>query len=139
MTTREDLEAFATTVTCPEDFDEFWSATLAGLAELPLEPSATLDPLRSNAEVNVYQATYRSLDGLEIFGWYSVPAVGEGPFPAILVLPGYKSRAGSAPGLGTQGRGRAGSGSTRQAAQQRGVQPRLPRLVDSRRREPRHI
>jgi cephalosporin-C deacetylase len=41
--------------------------------------------------VKVYQAGYKSLDGVEIFGWYSVPAKGDGPFPALLVLPGYKS------------------------------------------------
>ena len=91
MATREELEAFVTSVTCPDDFDEFWDRTLAALAGEPLQPSLALDPLRSNEDVNVYQATYRSLDGLEIFGWYSVPAVGDGPFPAILVLPGYKS------------------------------------------------
>ena len=91
MATKEDLEAFSTSVTCPEDFDEFWSRTLISLGELPLEPTVTLDPLRSNDEVKVYQAGYRSLDGVEIFGWYSVPANGYGPFPAILVFPGYKS------------------------------------------------
>ena len=91
MATKEDLEAFVTTVTCPDDFDEFWGGVLAGLAAMPLDATATPDLLRSNEDVKVYQATYRSLDGLEIFGWYSVPAVGEGPFPAILVLPGYKS------------------------------------------------
>ena len=91
MASQADLEAFRTSVTCPDDFDEFWSGILDHLAGEPLEPSVTHDSLRSNDDVKVYQATYRSLDGLEIFGWYSVPAVGEGPFPAILVLPGYKS------------------------------------------------
>ena len=32
MATKEDLEAFVTTVTCPDDFDEFWGGVLAGLA-----------------------------------------------------------------------------------------------------------
>ena len=91
MATKEDLEAFVTSVTSPDDFDEFWSETLTALTREPLNPMVTPDPLRSNDDVNVYWATYRSLDGLEIFGWYSVPAAGEGPFPAILVLPGYKS------------------------------------------------
>jgi cephalosporin-C deacetylase len=91
MATREDLEAFVTSVTSPDDFGEFWSETLTALTREPLNPMVTPDPLRSNDDVNVYWATYRSLDGLEIFGWYSVPAAGEGPFPAILVLPGYKS------------------------------------------------
>ena len=91
MTTKEDLESFVTQVTCPEDFDEFWDGVLGELAGMDLNPVITADPLRSNDDVNVYQATYRSLGGLEIFGWYSVPAEGEGPFPAILHLPGYKS------------------------------------------------
>ena len=91
MAIREDLESFVTQVTCPDDFDKFWAAVLAELTEIPLEPEVTPDPLRSNDEVNVFQATYKSLGGLEIFSWYSVPAQGEGPFPAILHLPGYKS------------------------------------------------
>jgi cephalosporin-C deacetylase len=91
MASKTDLEAFTTSVTCPDDFDEFWGGILAQLGQEPLEASATHDPLRSNEDVKVYQASYRSLDGLEIFGWYSVPTMGEGPFPAILVLPGYKS------------------------------------------------
>ena len=91
MATKADLEAFETSVTCPDDFDEFWGGVLDRLASEPLEPRVAVDPMRSNDAVTVYQATYRSLDGLEIFGWYSVPAAGEGPFPAILVLPGYKS------------------------------------------------
>ena len=91
MASKADLEAFRTSVTCPDDFDEFWGGILAQLGQEPLEASATHDPLRSNDDVKVYQASYRSLDGLEIFGWYSVPTMGEGPFPAILVLPGYKS------------------------------------------------
>ena len=91
MATKEDLEAFVTSVTCPDDFDDFWGNILAELAGQQLEATANPDPLRSNEDVKVYQATYRSLDGLEIFGWFSVPAVGDGPFPAILVLPGYKS------------------------------------------------
>ena len=91
MATKEDLEAFVTSVTCPDDFDEFWGNILEELASQPLDAAVTPDQLRSNDDVKVCQVTYRSLDGLEIFAWYSVPAEGEGPFPAILVLPGYKS------------------------------------------------
>ena len=91
MATKEDLENFVTQVTCPDDFDDFWDGVLSDLAETPLHPTLTPDPLRSNDDVDVSQATYMSLGGLEIFVWYSVPAHGEGPFPAILHLPGYKS------------------------------------------------
>ena len=93
MATPADLESFATSVTCPDDFDQFWSQTLTQLSEIPLDPAATPDPLRSNPEANVYQATYRSLDDLKIFAWYTLPAqpADNGPYPAILLLPGYKS------------------------------------------------
>jgi cephalosporin-C deacetylase len=91
MATQSDLVSFATQVTCPDDFDPFWDGVLAELAAIPLDATATADPLRSTDAVRVYQAAYRSLDGLEIFAWYSVPAEGAGPYPAILHLPGYKS------------------------------------------------
>ena len=91
MATIEDLESFVTQVTCPDDFDDFWAGVMGELACLPLDPELIRDPLRSNDEVDVFQATYASLGGLKIFGWYSVPANGDGPFPAILLLPGYKS------------------------------------------------
>ena len=91
MATQSDLVSFETQVTCPDDFDQFWDGVLGSLAAMPLEATAAADPLRSTDAVQVYQAAYRSLDGLEVFAWYSVPAHGEGPFPAILHLPGYKS------------------------------------------------
>ena len=91
MATQSDLVSFETQVTCPDDFDQFWDGVLAELAAIPLDASLAADPLRSTDAVKVYQAGYRSRDGLEIFAWYSVPAEGNGPFPAILHLPGYKS------------------------------------------------
>ena len=91
MATESDLVSFATQVTCPDDFDQFWDGALAELAQIPLEPSVSHDPLRSTDAALVYQVKYRSLDGLDIFAWYTVPAAGDGPFPAVLILPGYKS------------------------------------------------
>ena len=64
---------------------------MAEVAQVPLEPRISPEPIRSNQQVHVSQATYRSLGGLEISAWYCVPAEGEGPFPAIIVFPGYKS------------------------------------------------
>ncbi len=91
MATESDLVSFDTEVTCPDDFDAFWDKTLAELAEIPLDPRVELDPLRSAETAHVYRATYRSLGGLEIFAWYALPAAGDGPFPAVMILPGYKS------------------------------------------------
>jgi cephalosporin-C deacetylase len=90
MATKEDLEKFATQVTRPDDFEYFWKDLMGQVSQVPLEPKILPDPLRYTEDVLVSQATYRSLDGLEIATWYSVPTKGEGPFPAIIQLPGYK-------------------------------------------------
>ena len=94
MADQKDLDAFVTQVTRPEDFDDFWERVLAGLAEIPLEPSLSPDPMRSNAEVDGSRVHYRSLDGLEISGWYCVPTEGDGPFPPVIRFPGYKGEPG---------------------------------------------
>ena len=62
MATQQDLEAFVTRVTQPEDFGDFWTEVLDGLAEIPLDPLVSPVPMRSNEEVHVSQAGYRSLD-----------------------------------------------------------------------------
>ena len=90
MATTQDLEQFVSSVTLPEDFEAFWRGVTAELAEIPLEPRIWSMPLRSNKEVSVFEVTYRSLGGLEIAAWYSVPTEGHGPFPAIVRFPGYK-------------------------------------------------
>ena len=90
MATREDLERFESQVTKPEDFDDFWLDVLAQLGDIPVDPKTSPVPLRSNQDVDVFQATFRSMDGLEIAAWYCVPTQGDGPFPAIIQFPGYK-------------------------------------------------
>ena len=91
MATEQDLKNFSTQVTCPDDFDEFWTNTLKELAEISLNPEAVPDPLRSNDDVKVFQAKYVSLGGLAISAWYSLPVRGDKPYPAIINFPGYKS------------------------------------------------
>ena len=123
MATKADLEAFETSVTCPDDFDEFWNGILTHLAGEPLNASATPDPLRSNDDVKVYQASYSSLDGLDIFGWYSVPAVGQGPFSGHPGTSRLQVGARVEARLGRQGSGRAVRRRAGETAQQRAVQP----------------
>ena len=91
---QKDLDAFVTQATRPGDFDDFWERVLAGLAEVPLEPLIAPETMRSNADVDVSRVYYRSLDGIEISGWYCVPTQGEGPFPAVIHFPGYKGEPG---------------------------------------------
>ncbi|MFQ6028612.1 MAG: acetylxylan esterase [Dehalococcoidia bacterium] len=103
MATQEDLERFVTQVTPPDDFENFWKGVKAELSDLPLDPRVSPVPLRSNQDVQVYQATYRSLGGLEIAAWYCVPTQGDGPFPAIITFPGYKGEPGLRRDWGSKG------------------------------------
>jgi cephalosporin-C deacetylase len=90
MATEADLAKFVTQVTPPQDFTDFWQGVRAELDKVPPEPRIAPVPMRSNENVQVSQATYCSLGGLEIATWYCVPTQGEGPFPAIIHFPGYK-------------------------------------------------
>ena len=91
--TRKPAEQFGTTVVRPPDFDAFWAAIMAEVAAIPLNPTMVHVPLRSTAEVDVYEIGYDSLDGIRITGWYCVPkeAYLPPPYPALLIVPGYVS------------------------------------------------
>ena len=91
MATQQDLEDFETQVTCPDDFDDFWSGTLELLSRTNLKPVITAEPLRSNDDVHVFTVVYLSLGGLEVSAWSSLPTPGDGPFPALINFPGYTS------------------------------------------------
>ena len=94
MVTLEELETFVSSVAPPDDFDSFWSGTIAELSSVPLEPELSHVPLRSTPEVKVYEVHYRSLGGVRIAGSYCMPARGSGPFPALIHYPGYKGEPG---------------------------------------------
>ncbi len=103
MSNESDLERFTTRVSRPPGFEDFWQRTKTELAQTPLEPKVSSVPLRSNENVSVYQAEYKSLGGLEIAAWYCVPTQGEGPFPAIIIFPGYKGEPGLRRDWGSKG------------------------------------
>lgn len=77
----------------PADFDAFWSANVAELEEVPADARMAPMPERSTPEVDVYEAVYRSADGLDIAGWYCVPRAEylPPPYPGLLLTPGYVS------------------------------------------------
>lgn len=105
----------------PADFTAFWTRAKAELATIPLqarecEPRFVLrgeqideynrtqaslpgaydpDGHRYDA-VEVCQVNFASINGLRVHGWLAKP-VGEGPFPAMLVLPGAGFNSRSAP------------------------------------------
>lgn len=72
----------------PADFDEFWEQTLSSNSNIPLEPVMTLLPEHCTSKMDVYHIRFRNGNaGRYIYGMLSVPK-GEGPFPAVLQVPG---------------------------------------------------
>ena len=84
-------EQYRSTVTRPEDFDAFWDDLLAQSAEIPLNATVELVPLRCTPEVEVYDVHYDSIDGVRIAGWYCLPHTRQEKLPAMVHMPGYKS------------------------------------------------
>ena len=75
----------------PDDFDAFWDGVLQQVAAIPLEPEMLPDPLRTSAEVEVFQVFYSSLEHVRIAAWYCRPTRRAARIPAVLVLPGYQA------------------------------------------------
>jgi cephalosporin-C deacetylase len=74
----------------PDDFDAYWQAIDDDLARLPAAPELEPLPLRSTEFATTYFLRLTSLGPYRIAGYYSVPN-GDGPFPAMFLLPGYGS------------------------------------------------
>ena len=83
------IENYVCSVRKPQDFDLFWQGVLDQAATIPLNPSMTLDPMRSTDDVEVYEVHYDSLDNIRVAGWYCLPRVRSGKLPAIMQVPGY--------------------------------------------------
>lgn len=83
-------ESWVSSVKKPADFDAFWVATLDATARIDPQPEFTHVAMRSTPEVDVFDVRYRSYGGLRIAGWYCKPK-GDGPFPGLLIVPGYVS------------------------------------------------
>ena len=84
-------EQYRSVVKRPDDFDEFWDALLAQVAQIPLHATQQIVPIRCTSEVEVFLVHYNSLDDVRIAGWYCLPRPRSGPLPAIVHLPGYIS------------------------------------------------
>ncbi len=68
-----------------------WDGVMAEVAEVPLEPRMSPEPMRSNDDVRVSQATYHSLGGFEIATWYRVPTRGTGHSPRSSISQGTRA------------------------------------------------
>jgi cephalosporin-C deacetylase len=86
-----DPATYGTTVVKPPDFDAFWAEVLAQVAQIPLNATLTPAPVRSTAEVEVFEVHYDSLDKVRVAGWYCLPRQRSKPLPAMVFYPGYIS------------------------------------------------
>ena len=85
------MSEFKSSVVKPADFDSFWADTLQATENVPLNPTLDLDELRSNDDIEVFEAHYDSYGSLEIAGWYARPRNHDGQLPGLLFVPGYVS------------------------------------------------
>lgn len=84
-----DVDRIDTPPSRPEDFDRFWKATLDSLRSEPLEAVCRKEDSLCTPEALVWRVSYRSLHGVKVQGWLTTPARENGPFAALLTLPGY--------------------------------------------------
>ncbi len=92
------------TATPPADFDAFWAEQKALLAKIPMNPQ--LKPVSyKNPKIEVFDITLDNVNGSRVHGYFAKPK-GEGPFPAILAIPG--AGVSSASLGGAAGRARQG-------------------------------
>ncbi|MGN8025340.1 acetylxylan esterase [Microbacterium sp. 22242] len=83
----DDLRTFRPHVAEPDDFDDFWSRTLAESRELAVAPerAPTVTPI---TEIVVEDLAFSGFGGERIRGWVTRPR-GEGRFPAVVEYIGY--------------------------------------------------
>lgn len=85
-------EKLTADVACPEDFDSFWSNTIAEARKVDLDPHRELLPERCTKDVNVYEVSFNNNAwGSRIYGILCVP-VKPGKYPALLRVPGAGCR-----------------------------------------------
>jgi len=90
-------EKIVPTVPEPPDFDAFWSAGKEALAKLPVDAKLTPMPESSNGRVDCWHVSLQNVGpdttGTSRFFGVLCEPKGEGPFPALLQVPGAGVRA----------------------------------------------
>jgi cephalosporin-C deacetylase-like acetyl esterase len=85
------------TVPEPADFDAFWDAQKKALAEVPMDPKLTPLPTSSTAKAECFHVSLQNVpvEGTMLSRVYGVLCEprGDGPFPALLGVPGAGVRA----------------------------------------------
>lgn len=81
----------------PADFDAFWAAGKAQAAAVELDPELSPAPELSTDTLEVYRISFANIEDTRLYGFLSIPKGQDGPFPAVLVIPGA-SPAANQPG-----------------------------------------
>jgi cephalosporin-C deacetylase len=82
-----EVGAILPTGRLPENFDRFWRLTRAELIRHPLEPRVREAEAVDPGDAHRFKISLRHPDGGRVHGWLHLPK-GEGPFPAVLSIPG---------------------------------------------------
>ncbi|WNM24743.1 acetylxylan esterase [Demequina capsici] len=84
----EQLEAYRPEIAEPDDFDAFWSTTLAQSRSAARAPVAV--PVDTGlARVKVHDVSFSGYGGEPIKAWLSAPAEAAGPLPVVVQFQGY--------------------------------------------------
>jgi cephalosporin-C deacetylase len=94
-----ELEQYRPDVDEPEDFDEFWTTTLAEARAagdaLPDGGGPRLERVDTGlTQVTVDDVTFPGFGGHPVKGWLVRPAHAEGPLPAVVQYHGYNGGRG---------------------------------------------
>lgn len=84
-----------TTQTEPENFDEFWSSTLAEAEAYPLDVRVVPHPTSLTA-IDVFDVTFRGFGGDPVRAWLRVPSAATAPLAGVVQFFGYGNGRGHA-------------------------------------------
>jgi cephalosporin-C deacetylase len=84
----DDLRVYRPTPSEPEDFDEFWSTTLAE-ARLSARETVVVPYESFLAGFEVFDVEFSGFGGHPVKAWFVVPAGHDGPLPTVVEYNGY--------------------------------------------------
>ncbi|MGW1813620.1 acetylxylan esterase [Streptomyces sp. NPDC002125] len=85
----EELRTYRSSSVEPEDFDTFWSATLAEAAAHDLDARFEQRTDVGLTTVDVYDVTFAGFGGHPVKGWFVIPAGTTEPLPVVVEFIGY--------------------------------------------------
>ena len=89
----DQLQQYRPTVAEPDDFEDFWTSTLAEARRLELDP--VFDKIEAGTPIfDSYDLTFTGFGGTRVKAWLTTPAGAEGPLPTVVEYLGYSGGRG---------------------------------------------